>query len=944
MSAKAQLRDLKRSWHTVETEHFAVHYHEPLSLLARRVAAILEEVHERLAPILKHEPKGRVQIVLTDGSESANGSATPIYYNIVRLFASAPDDLSVLSDFDDWMTLLITHEHVHILHLDNVSRIPSIINKVFGKIYAPNLAQPRFIIEGIATYFESAQTAGGRMRSSIFDMYMRAAVLEDATLSIDQLSNGVVQWPQGNNFYLYGSRFVQYITEKYGEAWMAEMAKLYGGTLIPYALNRSLKKITGRTYTELYDDWLAELKVEYSALENTIQEQGIVEGKRLTFHGQLARGLRFVDDDQVMFFVSDGENNPAIRLMSTNNPAKRKDLVRSSGVSYPAQHPDGSIYMESLDSMRDLYSFYDLFRVNPKNGRRKRLTKGLRARYPDVSPDGEQIVFVTNHAGTSELQIAQTERIEETAHVLVESELYEQVYTPRFSPDGRRVAYSAWRRGGYRDIHVVDLRTNQVTKVTHDRALDTGPTWAPDGGTLYFSSDRTGIANIYAHDLGTQQTTQITNVITGAYHPALSPDGTKLGYIGYSHVGFDVFAMELPAGRPALPYVDDRPAPSEGSNVADSFSHRYRPGPTLYPRFWSLALGEDGFGRQLAVSVQGEDAAPFFNWDARVGVSLEKGYVNVDGRFSVLRFPAPLTMQFFRRVDPRGGLVVNNEGRTWTSQTLGGTVGLFYRRFRSFHTHTLSTSYTLRHVGKLDPFGGELDPNTAPPTIPRLGYFSDVRLSWSYNDIRQHTFDMFPSFGRSLSFGASYSGQPRSNAVLVDFREVRLTWGIRRFLENPWAQHQVLAINYSGGWSNSTIGQRGVFALGGFPTPDFVESLLDQTFLGGVALRGYAPFSDFGSRFHLFQAEYRFPIAFIQRGPQTTPVYVDRMWASVFVDGGDAHFDRPDLSELRWAVGAELFTQFLVGYYVSYTLRIGFAYGFNESGGARVYVHFGVPF
>ncbi len=945
--AEGQIRDLKRSWHTVRTEHFEVHYHEPLSLMARRVAEVLERVHQRLKPLLRYEPKSRVQIVLTDGSENANGSATPIHYNIIRLFASAPADLSVLSDFDDWMTLLITHEHAHILHLDNISRLPAVINKIFGKIYAPNLAEPRFIIEGIATYFESAETAAGRLRSTIFEMYMRTAVLENATISIDQLSNQIVQWPQGNIWYLYGGRFVQYIVDKYGESWIPQMSKLYGGTLIPYGLNRSLQKITGKTYIELYDEWLADMKVRYEALEADIRAQGIVEGKRLTFHGQNVRGLRFFNDDEVMYFVADGQSNPKVRSIHVTGPKKKRTLVRSAGVSYPTLHPDGSIYLESFDSRRDLYSFYDLFRADPKKGRtrkRKRLTNGLRARYPDVSPDGTHIVFVRNHAGTSDLYIAETKHIEKTKRVLVKSKLYEQVYTPRYSPDGNFVAYSAWRRGGYRDIHVLDLRTQEVFEVTHDRALDTGPAWSPDGETLYFSSDRTGISNIYAYGWKTGETNQITNVVSGAYQPAPSPDGHKLAYIGYTHLGYDVYAMDLPEPRPAEEYVDNRPPPSEGSNTTTAFSRRYRPGPTLYPRFWAIDFDQDGFGRQLGISVQGQDAAPFFDWRVRMGVSLEEGYVNVDARYSVLRFPAPITLQFFRRVDPRGGLIVNDEPQRWTAQTIGGTVGMFYRRFRSFHQNTINASYTLRRVNSIGSLLEPLDPNTSPPRLPTLGYFSDARLSWRYSDVRQHQFDMFPSFGRSLTLGAAYSGQPSKNDVIEDFREVRLTWGIRRFIENPWVQHQVLAINYRGGWSDSSIGQRGVFSLGGFPDQDFLDSLIDQTFLGGVALRGYAPFSDFGSRFQLVQAEYRFPISFIQRGPQTGPIYADRMWASVFVDGGDAYFDGLDFSDFRWGVGGEIFFRFIIGYYLFYTLRLGFAYGFNEGGGPQFYVHFGVPF
>src|SRR4029453_9688871 len=39
-------------------------------------------------------------------------------------------------------------------------------------------------------------------------------------------------------------------------------------------------------------------------------------------------------------------------------------------------------------------------------------------------------------------------------------------YTPAFSPDGRTIAYSRWKPGGYRDIHLYDLASGTDRKST----------------------------------------------------------------------------------------------------------------------------------------------------------------------------------------------------------------------------------------------------------------------------------------------------------------------------------------------------------------------------------------------------------------------------------------------------------------------------------------------
>jgi hypothetical protein len=941
----AQTRDLSRRWRTVRSEHFEVSYPEPLALVARRVLAVAEGAHRRLRPLLAHEPRKRVQIVLDDDVDAANGNARVVPYNVIRLFVSAPDDLSVLNDFDDWLTILVTHEHAHILHLDNIGGLPRIVNHIFGKIWAPNTLQPRWIIEGIATYLESELTAGGRLRSTQFEMYMRMAVLEDAVVHFDTLNNRTDYWPRGDIWYLYGSRFVRWLVERYGEGIISEMAEWYGNRAIPFSVNRMAKRLTGQTFDTLYRLWIEDLQRHYDEVRDGVNEEGLVEGRRITFKGETVRGLRFEDENRLIYFARDGRSDDQVRRLDLSDGNRVERIARSAGESYPAVGPNGDIYFESFDAYKaNIYRYYDLFRYDPHGvWKRERLTRGLRARYPDVSPDGRRIVYVRNEASTQTVWLAELDDIEGSQELLVPSERFEQVYTPRFSPDGGRIAYSKWHRGGYRDIEVIDLRTREVTRVTHDRALDTGPAWSPDGSRLYFSSDRTGIANIYAWNRETGEISQITNVVSGAYTPAPGPRGDRLAYIGYTSRGFDIYVLDLTgevAFRPASPYVDERPAPSDTDSTDPARSRRYAGARTLYPRFWGLDLEQGAFGRQLGIFTRGDDAAGFHDFFARLGISLEEGYVNVDVRYTLRRLPPNLSLSFFRRVQPRGGFVVNDRVREFVEDAYGGRVGVSQLIPRSFHSNVISASYGVSWTRPLSTFEGTINPNFSPPTVPETGLNADIRLSWTYNDARRHIYDFNPSEGRTLGASITFAHP----SIGSRFRSIAASWFIQRYIEMPWAQHHVFAFRYGGGAGADSRGERGIFSLGGFPEASFLDQLVNFEQQGGVALRGYPAFSIFGDRFQLVQTEYRFPLTRVLRGPGTVPLFFDRMWGLIFFDVGDAYFGKIDFSRFRKGAGAELHLDFTIGYVQPMYLRLGFAYGFDRGGGAQFYASFGLPF
>ena len=66
----------------------------------------------------------------------------------------------------------------------------------------------------------------------------------------------------------------------------------------------------------------------------------------------------------------------------------------------------------------------------------------------------------------------------------------------RLSPDGRTVAVSRTINAN-RDIWLMDLSRNVLSRATSDPGREGQPVWSPDGRRLAFFSDRSGTYDLY---------------------------------------------------------------------------------------------------------------------------------------------------------------------------------------------------------------------------------------------------------------------------------------------------------------------------------------------------------------------------------------------------------------------------------------------------------------
>ncbi|MDR6236172.1 Tol-Pal system beta propeller repeat protein TolB [Pseudomonas oryzihabitans] len=164
---------------------------------------------------------------------------------------------------------------------------------------------------------------------------------------------------------------------------------------------------------------------------------------------------------------------------------------------------------------------------------------------PRFSPDGKRIAYVSFEQKRPRifLQYIDTGRREQLTN-------FEGLNgAPAFSPDGNRLAL-VLSKDGNPEIYVMDLGSRALRRVTNDSAIDTEPFWGKDGQSIYFTSDRSGKPQIYKMNVNGGGAERVTFVGNYNANPKLSADEKTLVMVhrqeGFTN--FQIGAQDLQRG------------------------------------------------------------------------------------------------------------------------------------------------------------------------------------------------------------------------------------------------------------------------------------------------------------------------------------------------------------------------------------------------------------
>ena len=144
------------------------------------------------------------------------------------------------------------------------------------------------------------------------------------------------------------------------------------------------------------------------------------------------------------------------------------------------------------------------------------------------------IVYVSSKTQISfPYSISWLERTGQTKVLQAPPGLYEN---PRFSPDGRRLAFELATTSVRADIWVKDLERDTVSRLTNLPGRNNFPVWTPDGKNIVFESWNwagSGMYWIRADGVGEAQRLTEANLKTFQSPYSFSPDGKRLAYSHY---------------------------------------------------------------------------------------------------------------------------------------------------------------------------------------------------------------------------------------------------------------------------------------------------------------------------------------------------------------------------------------------------------------------------
>jgi Tol biopolymer transport system component/DNA-binding winged helix-turn-helix (wHTH) protein len=169
----------------------------------------------------------------------------------------------------------------------------------------------------------------------------------------------------------------------------------------------------------------------------------------------------------------------------------------------------------------------ELLRLDRISGQFVPYLGGISAQDVDVSADGQSVAYVSYPERVLwRSRIDGSHRLQLTAPPM-------QVALPRWSPDGKQIAFSASQSGGKDKIYLIPADGGKPTQLTDGDYFQTDPTWSKDQTTLMFGgqpwldSSSSASPGIHIVDLKTRRLSILPGS-QGLYSPHLSPDGRYL--------------------------------------------------------------------------------------------------------------------------------------------------------------------------------------------------------------------------------------------------------------------------------------------------------------------------------------------------------------------------------------------------------------------------------
>ena len=468
-------------WKVLRTEHFNIYYYGEFEEIAEIGASYAEEAYDELKvrfdnlitrpiPLIFYNTSLHFQ--QTNTTPGLIPDAVGGFFEFIKGRVVIPFTGSI-HDFKH----VIRHELVHVfmtikvLHILSNHRLPT------------DRFPPLWFTEGLAEYLSTDIDAQA-------EMVMRDAVINNYFVNLEDM------YRIYGSFLMYkeGQNFLHFVEEKYGP----EKVMLLIDNIWMYSdFTKVLEHTLGKPIEDIDSEWMFYLKRKYYPLlsdEAPLQHSA----QQLTHFGFNFSPVSYkINGDTWLYFPANRDGYSSLYRMKLN-VKKKSDL-----------EPELVLRGEKTAEFEAFHLFQSSI---------------------DISKEG-LVAFVTKSGATDAIHFYSIPAEEVVQNYQNENLI--NITSPKFSSDGKQVVFQAIDQKGFSDLFVLDIATNQLTRLTNDYYDERDPVFGITDAQVIFSSDRTAgkyerYYNLFSYDLNTHRIDYITNLPANSSSPVLSPDKKTL--------------------------------------------------------------------------------------------------------------------------------------------------------------------------------------------------------------------------------------------------------------------------------------------------------------------------------------------------------------------------------------------------------------------------------
>lgn len=545
---KAQLlgkHDAKTTWKSIETENIKVIFPEGTNLQAKRIADVINYIHDYKTVSVGEKSK-KIDLVLQTQQTISNGFVTLSPYRS-EFFAVSPQDQSSLGT-TEWLDLLAVHEYRHALQYANANRgLTKFFHMISGQDgWAASLgfSIPSWYLEGDAVLSETLLSENGRGRNPSFFKEQRALFLEDEIYSYHKAQNGSFK-DIVPSVYPLGFMINNHIRNNYGiETGSKILADAGKYKYIVYPFSRAMKKHTGFTTTKMYKKSAGELQFKWKTeLANLNLTESKLLSKEKTKTVTHYTFPHYLNEETIVAIKQSYKETPHI-ITIKNGKEKKITTIGIAAEEYLSVTNNQLTWTEHSKDFRHANKNYsDIISYDFDKKIKTKITHKQRYFAPSFSYSGSKIMAVQYHENISyEIKILDSKTGNVISKIPNPNNYF--ISTPKWSKDDLSCIYLA-KKNSKIAFFKHEFSSNKTMQIS-DWTSSTIGQFSISDKHIYFTASFSGIDNIYSIDSdGNKNLKQISSVPVGAYFPSISKNEEKIIFSDFTAKGYQIREQQI---------------------------------------------------------------------------------------------------------------------------------------------------------------------------------------------------------------------------------------------------------------------------------------------------------------------------------------------------------------------------------------------------------------